>query len=118
MNRTCKDRDVYIGGKETSGSEVPEHTEAVDKDENDSPEYAPDGQIRLKTVPIDKRFAVDILGPEAIVYIRSYEHQSPEHRKWRPLTEAQVGQVDGEPGEETPNGGQADEPGERLSTRG
>jgi len=52
-SRTCKERDVYVGGKETGGSEVPEHREAVDKYKDRGPEYAPDGQIWLETVPID-----------------------------------------------------------------
>ena len=43
MSRTCKDRNVYVRGKEAGRSEFPEHREAVDKDKDSSPEYTPYG---------------------------------------------------------------------------
>lgn len=69
-SRTCEDRDVYIRSKETGSSEVPEHREAIDKDKESGPEYAPHGQIRLQTVRVYEGLAVDTLGLQTIVWIR------------------------------------------------
>jgi hypothetical protein len=68
-SRTCEDRNVYIRSKETGGSEVPEHREAIENDKDNGPEYAPHGQIWLQAVRVYEGLAVDALGSQAIVWI-------------------------------------------------
>jgi hypothetical protein len=67
ISRTCEEWNVYIGGKETSSGEVPEHGEAIDEDKDGSPDYPPDGQVWLEAIPIDQGLAVDTLSLHAIV---------------------------------------------------
>ena len=82
INRTCKDRNVYIRGKEPGGSEVPEHREAIDNDKESGPEYTPHGQIWLQIARIYEGLAVDSLDLQTIVCgFDSYQYRSSQAQR-------------------------------------